>query len=341
MPRTVRPKRTFGHVEQVASGRWRARFTGPDLRRHTALGTFDSYGDAEAWLNAEYRLIMADPEGWLPPRDRVRIAHDRRLAEPTFAEYAETWLVTRRVKGRALAPRTLDGYRRILDRVLLPAYGAIPLTRITPEAVLHWYETGTTPEGALLATRQTLRGQSYVLLKSVMASAADPAQKGGARVPFNPCAIRGAGTVERHSRTEILTPDELALLANAMPEQRRVLVLLTAWCSLRSGEVRELRRSDVDAHGGILRIARAVGKGGIIGPPKSAAGVREVVIPPSVMKDVRQHLLQCAQPGDDGLLFPGARGGHLPEAVLWDNFNDARTLAGRRPCVSTTCATPA
>ena len=328
MPRRARAKRTFGHAEQVRpSGRWRARFTGPDLGRHSAPLTFDTERDAEAWLDAEQRLILADPEGWLPPKARILLAQQRRLAEATFAEYAETWLARRKVEGDGqLHPRMRTS---ATSSTGVPArVGALPLTKITPEGVLAWYETGTTPEGEPLDSRQTLRGQSYVLLKSIMASAADPAQTGGARIAFNPCAIRGAGTVERSSRTEILTPAELVLVADAMPAGRRLLVLLAAWCSLRSGEVRELRRSDIDVNDGVLRVARAVGKGNVVGPPKSAAGVRDVVIPPSLLNDVRHHLLQHARPGANGLLFPGARGGHLPEAVLWDNFNEARTAAG-------------
>jgi hypothetical protein len=63
MPRQARAKRTFGHAERVQpSGRWRARFTGPDLRRHAAPLTFDTKRDAEAWLDGEQREILADPD---------------------------------------------------------------------------------------------------------------------------------------------------------------------------------------------------------------------------------------------------------------------------------------
>lgn len=67
-----------------------------------------------------------------------------------------------------------------------------------------------------------------------------------------------------------------------MPEQYRALVLLGAWCALRSGELLELRRRDVDVVHGTVRVERAVswvrGKA-VTGHPKTAAGTRTVAIP--------------------------------------------------------------
>ena len=47
-------KRTFGEISKLPSGRFRARFTGPDLNRHSAPTTFVARIDAEAWLVAQY-----------------------------------------------------------------------------------------------------------------------------------------------------------------------------------------------------------------------------------------------------------------------------------------------
>lgn len=334
MPRRTKPKRTFGHVEQVhPSNRYRARFTGPDLARHTAPGTFDTYGDAEAWLAEEAKRVKADGEAWVPPRERILEAQQRRkLEELTLRDYADSWLSTRKTRGRSLAPRTVEHYRKILDRLILPTLGDVALTAITSEAVLAWYETATTPEGELMATRPKLRADAYVLLKSILSSAADPAQTGGARIPFNPCAIRGAGTAERKSRTEIASVDDLDAIAAAMPEPYRLMVLLAAWCALRSGEVRELRRKDIDTTTGTLRVERQVVRtqaGMIVSPPKSAAGRREIPIPQSLLPAVRRHLLQHAQAGREGLLFPSPRGAHLSTGSFADMFDAARRTVGR------------
>lgn len=356
MPRQSRPKRTFGTVEKVQpSGRWRARFVGPDLKRHSAPGTFDTHGDAEAWLVKEQRLIHEDPEGWVPPRKRIAEAHERRrLTALTFEQYATTWLATRKVRGRTLAVRTREHYRSMLTRLLFPTFGDVALTDITPESIHAWYETCKTPEGKLLATRPTQRAQAYGLLKSILASATDPAQAGGARIAFNPASIRGAGSVKRRSTTQIATPAEVQKIADAMPPEYRLMVLLAAWCGLRSGEVRELRRDDVDTSEGVFRVHRQVVRtkeaGMVVRPPKSQAGVRTVDVPASLVGDLRRHLLEHAQPGGDGLLFPSrraaelikktgklskeqarevAQAAHLAPVSLSEMFDGARQAAGR------------
>ena len=48
--RRVRAKRTFGEISRLPSGRYRARYRGPDGERHTAPVTFLSRMDAETWL---------------------------------------------------------------------------------------------------------------------------------------------------------------------------------------------------------------------------------------------------------------------------------------------------
>jgi len=50
----ARAKATFGGIRRLPSGRYQARYSGPDLVRHTAPITFDSKGDAETWLALRY-----------------------------------------------------------------------------------------------------------------------------------------------------------------------------------------------------------------------------------------------------------------------------------------------
>ncbi|NKQ56073.1 tyrosine-type recombinase/integrase [Amycolatopsis sp. K13G38] len=49
----------------------------------------------------------------------------------------------------------------------------------------------------------------------------------------------------------------------------------------------------------------------VVGPTKSAAGVRTVALPRFLEEDLVAHLPEFAEPGRDGLLFTGKRGGVL------------------------------
>ena len=106
----ARTKGTWGTVREVprkGSGRFQASYVHGGVWgvqkgvRFTAPQTFDTRGDAWAWLDREHRLI--DRDDWTPPLDRLRedeaererAERVRRLADqtPTIAEYG-TYRVT-------------------------------------------------------------------------------------------------------------------------------------------------------------------------------------------------------------------------------------------------------
>ena len=98
----------------------------------------------------------------------------------------------------------------------------------------------------------------------------------------------------------------------------RVLVLLSAWCGLRWGEVTELRRKDFDSDCTVVTIARAVTHRGCcrIDTPKDNKSAR-VVIPPDMRDDIKSHLAQHVSKETDALLFTAARGGcHVNDQVF-------------------------
>lgn len=306
-------RRKFGQITKLHSGRYRARYADPEGRqtdkgepvRHGAPHTFDTKEDAETWLSSERRLIS---EGrWTSPAQR---AAGRRVKPLLFGEYAEAWLVGRKVKGRPLAARTRDHYQDLLDDHILPTFETVPLVEITPEQVDHWYEL-------CAVGRPTTQAHAYSLLRTILGTAVDRRLIAVA----NPAKVRGGGSTTRVKKVKPASLDELATIVDAMPERHRLMVLLAAWCALRFGELAELRRGDVDAKNGVLRIRRGVVRsksaGVITKTPKSEAGVRDVAIPPHLMPMVRTHLLEHTAPGKNGLLFATASGEHLAPSTFY------------------------
>jgi integrase len=99
-----------------------------------------------------------------------------------------------------------------------------------------------------------------------------------------------------------------------MPAELQASVLLAAWCGLRWGETSELRRKDVTDDHSVLRIRRAVTyRDGRFHPgePKTAAGVRDVTVPPHIRPVLKAHLINHVARGGDALLFPDSDGTHL------------------------------
>lgn len=301
-PKKGTPRRGFGRIRTERSGRISAAYVGPDGELHRAATTFEDEDTARAWLVQEKRLIQN--EDWTPPADRAKF---RQMKGQTFGEFAEDWLANRQVKGRPIKQRTKDHYQDLLNTFILPAFEDKPLRSITPDAVDAWYRS-------LDPKRPTYRAHAYSLLRTILGSV------DRAILPANPAAIRGAGNTRRRHHVEPLSLDELAALTQAMPENRRLMVLLAAWCAMRFGELAELRRSDIDMKNQLVKVRRGVvrtSEGVKVGSTKSDAGARNIAIPPHLMPTVKAHLADHTEPGRDALLFPSASGGHLAPSTFY------------------------
>ena len=117
-------------------------------------------------------------------------------------------------------------------------------------------------------------------------------------------------------------------MADAMPEELRIAVVLAAWCQLRRGEVRGLRRMDVDLESGLLsvRLTRTTAMSGrtILKEPKTRAGGRTIAIPPDALELLRTHLRDHAGPEEDAWVVNGSN--HALSVAWWA----ARAAVGRQ-----------
>lgn len=76
-------KRHFGSIRRRPSGRWQARYTGPDGRLHAAPDTFARKAEAQRYLSlVEAQVARGD---WI----------DTERAKVKLADYAERWIAER------------------------------------------------------------------------------------------------------------------------------------------------------------------------------------------------------------------------------------------------------
>jgi integrase len=301
-------RRTFGTTRKLSSGRVQARYVGPDGGRYAAPNRFLSKGDASKWLAAVETSISKGT--WVSPSAPVAVSE-------TFAAYAEAWL-----PKRDLRQRTRDLYRSQLDRFLLPAFGTLRLDAITVDTVSDWWDT-------MNAANPTQNAQTYTLLHTILGTA-----KRTRKIGSNPCDLEGASSVKRAKTITVLTPAELQTLAGLVPDRYRAMVLVSGFECLRFGEVTEMRRGDVA--NGKIKVARGVTwvkdegkKVALVGEPKTEAGKRTVPMPAGLSAILAAHILRYAEPGDDGLVFPALKGGHLSHASMTTVFKKALKQMGR------------
>lgn len=293
-----RGHRRFGNVRQRASGRWQARYPGPDGLIRPAPHTFVSKRDAEQWLTlTEAAMLRGD---WIDPM----------LSRITLAEYGTRW-----IRERSLGVRTREEHDRTFRLHVVPFLGRKTLGQIGTDTVRTWRVD------LAEAGRSEIRvAKAYKLLRAIMNTAVDDE-----RIKRNPCRIRGADQ-EHSPERPVATVPQVFALADQMPARFRVFVLAAAFTGLRWGELIALRRCDVDTHERVVRVPRRLAQLAsgrmVVGPPKSAAGFRTVALPELIVGDLAGHLERFVEPGDGALLFVGPKGamlkrGNWRQSVHW------------------------
>lgn len=183
-------------------------------------------------------------------------------------EWLALWLDT--YKTRSLRPKTLESYRRVIHAYILPRLGALPLEAVTPEDC----------QAAVNAVLDQGYGRQAQIAFSVLTAALGRAVRSG-RLDRSPMAALDAPShAQQHGRA-VSAADLAAVLARADACPSWPGLALMLWAGLRRGEALALSWADVDLRAAWLHVrSSAVRCGGrlMVGPPKSAAGVRDVPI---------------------------------------------------------------
>ena len=101
--------------------------------------------------------------------------------------------------------------------------------------------------------------------------------------------------------------DMKAILETA-DDNLHFMILFAASTGLRAGEQWAVRWDDVDLTEGVLHIKRRVDVYGEEGPPKSAAGVREVPLSAMLVRLLKEWKLGSQFKADNDLVFPNKKG---------------------------------
>jgi hypothetical protein len=140
-------REAWGSLRKLPSGRWQARYPGPDGRTYTARTaddkslTFQTKTDARAWLAATRTKILCGE--WEAPD----VAVERRRADAAaeaarsigFREYADRWQTmireTPNRSGKMRAPATIRDYKGKVEGYLVPELGDMPVRKIDTETI--------------------------------------------------------------------------------------------------------------------------------------------------------------------------------------------------------------
>jgi integrase len=268
-------------IKKREDGAWRARYRDKAGKEHSRH--FRRRADAEDWLDSVRVDLSA---GVLIDRSRSRV---------TFAAWSEQW----RTEAVHLKPKTRAGYDSIVNKHLLPQWGAIRLSSIDRPAVKAWVANLVAGGMAAGTVKNVVNA-----MKAVMSSALE-----SGLIRANPCiGVR----LPRSTRGEMtfLTASEVAELAHVIGPRHRLLVLFAAYSGLRAGELSALRWERVDLARGTVDVVESYSEvhgSLVLGSTKTYAH-RTIRLPEAVIDILGEHR---AATGPTGLVFRDSRGGAM------------------------------
>ncbi|WP_175400016.1 tyrosine-type recombinase/integrase [Tsukamurella pseudospumae] len=295
-------------MRKLPSGRYQARYTGPDGRAYPA-GSFGTSKQAELAL-AKIRTAV-DEGRWLTPEQEAAAAEvaarEAEVAAFTVADLAEVWLAT--LTGHTHS--TLSRAR--VEAYILPVLGHTPLQGLTPEQCRSWWD------GCCL-DKPSQRVRCYEALAAMLAIAVDRGL-----IAVSPLRIKGAKKLTPAREGQTASLEELDRLTEAMSERDRATILIAAWCGLRAGEVLGLQRADIVADPSTpvplapsvkLKIRRHIvpRAGGtpageksflVVRGSKAEQRVEDVAVPPHIVPEIWRHLDRFADPEPSAWMFRG------------------------------------
>jgi integrase len=267
------------------SGRWQARYRDAAGVQHAGAATFATEADANRWLTT-VEADLGEGRPVLPAKGRM-----------VFAEWAEQYMAG----AVHLRPTTRRAKRSSLDNHILPAFGSLPLVRITPLHVRRFVE----------ALNTTLAPPSvrsvYIVLRAMLNAAVDAEM-----LMVSTC--RGIKLpAERPTSKAFLTPEEIDRLAAEVRVDYQPMIYVAAYLGLRWSEVAGLRVGRLDLLAATLTVAETNAYVGGFADVKSPAARRTIALAPFLAEMLAAHLARRGLTAADAtaLVFCAPDGGRL------------------------------
>lgn len=249
-------------------------------------------------------------------------------ADTPLSEYLETWLQQKADEGRK--PSTLHHYRRLVEKLIVPALGKYRLRDLSALRVQRWQSD--------LAPRKDSPGASQAAYAHrVLRSALSDAVRLG-QMLTNPAKDARPALRTPNKRPGMTLQQVDELLRSTEPRWRPLFRFL--FCTgLRPSEALALRWTDVSQAAVTVSVTKArtpVGGRMVEGAPKTAAGTRTFSVPIQAFEALQiqadaqaeDHGAAGADWRDENWVFATHQGGPLDLNNVDRAFRRARNRAG-------------
>jgi integrase len=307
-----------GHIRERSKGTWAIVI---DVGRDPATGK-----RRQQW----YTVKGGKKDAQRELREKLQLLERGAYVKPqrtSLGEYLTHWVES--YAAMHTSPRTVEGYRAIVNRYLVPALGGIPLCELQPQHLEKYY--GDALAHGRLDGKGGLSTRTILHHHRVLSQALSHAVKQGVLVRN----VADAVVSPRPGRSQMATlssADVPRFLDAAQKTPYYVLFYTALYTGMRRGELLGLRWCDIDLGKASISVVQTLYRlsGGefVIKEPKSPHSRRLVALSPSVAELLRRHyteeetgriLLGKTLAGDD-LVFAHPDGGPLDPSTVTHAF---------------------
>ena len=294
-------KRSYSTKDGKQTIHWRARYRDP--LGNERVRTFPRRVDAERFLvGIEHAKLKGE---WTEPR----------LGKIRFDTYAAEWLATKADVG----PQTMTNVQGRLRKHIVPTFGSMSMAAVRPADVRKFVaklvESGLAP-----STVKSI----YLTASQVFAQAVTDGLIGR-----TPCLGIRLPEERQREQMHFLTPDQVAVLADAIDPRYRTLVYAAAYTGMRAGELGALRLGRLNLLAGTVDVTESMMEVGgqlVTGPTKTGRP-RTLTLPRFLAEMLGEHIGRY--PSAEGFVFTMAEGGPIRQRNFYRrHFKPAVLEAG-------------
>jgi integrase len=245
----------------------------------------------------------------------------------TLSSYLREWIA---VKKTALRPKTAFEYDRLINRLIEPHLGKVPLKDLTLHRVSVFYERLAAQGVGLANIRYAHRVLHCALEQAARMGMISRNPAHGATLPKRP-----------YREMKTLNEAQVTSLLVAVSKSRfRALFHLAVTTGMRFSELRGLTWSDVDWIKGTITVKRQINQlprqGPTVGAPKTHSGVRIIRLGSTALDMLREQQQRLEQERlwaghawrENDLIFPSKVGTPFVPVSVQVDFRNGLEAAG-------------
>jgi integrase len=289
-----------GHIRRRGENSWELKF---DLGRDPVTGKrktrYHSFKGTKREAQAELIRLSASA---------LKGVYIDATTE-TIGQFLNRW--SRDWATHNVSPKTLERYRFLINKQILPFIGPLPIQKLRPVHLTELYATllrdGRAGTGLSARTVGLVHRLLHLALKH--ATQWSVVQQNAASHVAPPRVTAG--------EIEIIREDQIQVVLRKLRGRSMYMIAALALSTgMRRGELLGLRWQDVDLNSGTLRVVQSLEqtKAGLrFKAPKTKHGRRTITLPPSIVAELRTHWKQqqeqrlalgLGKAPETGLVFP-------------------------------------